>query len=255
MISQKKNPSGFTVIEVVLVLAITGLMFIMVILGTQGSIDNQRYSDSVYSFKDFLQNQYNEVLKTSLESRPAGKDNACDANKDARGRSSCFVLGRLIEFQTSYGISDYSDVIKTHDIIGKEPPEQKYTNDTDYFKLASLRIDASTATDYNLEWGAKVSTPSRKASADVIMIIRSPVSGSIRTYALATIPSGYNKITYLLDNSNDSLNKQSEFCVHPEGISFSNRRAVVIRANGSNSSAVEIAPLDGIVNGVAAIKC
>lgn len=51
--SSEEVKRGFTIIEVMLVLAITGLMLVGVIAGTYSSIATQRYNDSVRSFSEF----------------------------------------------------------------------------------------------------------------------------------------------------------------------------------------------------------
>ena len=63
----KRNKNGFTIIEVSLFLAITGLLFLSVTLGVQNSIYQQRYNDSVQGFVNFLRNVYNEVLNVQSE--------------------------------------------------------------------------------------------------------------------------------------------------------------------------------------------
>ena len=60
--SSEEVKQGFTIIEVMLVLAITGLMLVGVIAGTYSSIATQRYNDSVRSFSEFLREIYAEVI-------------------------------------------------------------------------------------------------------------------------------------------------------------------------------------------------
>ena len=52
---------GFTLIEISIFLAVTGLLFAMVTIGVQNSIYQQRYNDTVQSFADFLRNIYSGV--------------------------------------------------------------------------------------------------------------------------------------------------------------------------------------------------
>ena len=63
---------GFTIIEVSLFLAITALLFVGITVGTQNSINQQRYADSVNSFADFLRNVYSQVSNP----QSAGKGNS-----------------------------------------------------------------------------------------------------------------------------------------------------------------------------------
>ena len=55
---------GFTLIEVSLFIAITGLLFVTIIVGTQNSIWQQKYNDSTQNFANFLKNIYAEVSNT-----------------------------------------------------------------------------------------------------------------------------------------------------------------------------------------------
>lgn len=59
---EKKTRKGFTIIEVMLVLAVTGLLLIGVLGRTYSSIATQRYNDSVRSFAEFLRQNYAEVI-------------------------------------------------------------------------------------------------------------------------------------------------------------------------------------------------
>ena len=53
---------GFTIIEVVLVIAISGLMAAGIMIGVSSSINRQQYRDSVQSFAAFLRSEYSKVV-------------------------------------------------------------------------------------------------------------------------------------------------------------------------------------------------
>lgn len=57
----KHKRNGFTLVEIVLFLAITSLLFVGIIAGTNNSIFQQRYNDSVQNFAEFLRRIYSEV--------------------------------------------------------------------------------------------------------------------------------------------------------------------------------------------------
>ena len=79
-----KMRRGFTLIEVALFLAVTGLLFAGVMVGVQNSIWQQRYNDTVQNFANFLRNVYSEV------SNPQSSGN---------GRSEeLAIYGKLISF-------------------------------------------------------------------------------------------------------------------------------------------------------------
>ncbi|MGI6612277.1 MAG: type II secretion system protein [Candidatus Nanosyncoccaceae bacterium] len=264
---------GFTVIEVVLVLAITGLMAVSALLGVRGSINNQRYSDSVNSFRDFLRNQYNNVTSTDIATRDLSISNYCGGISQ-RGRTNCLVLGRLLRFEPDGETVSIYDVIGTEELTGHDIP-----SDETYFQSNMINLRVVGITDhppgadktsnptpkevYRLDWDAKVKHSNGGSPSKYVLIIRSPISGSVRTYAMMNDgPNGKNLDKVLIDLvqtphlSDQNLKYQPVFCVHPEGFSLATRRrAVIIKPNGSNASAVEIAPLDGIVNGVEAVAC
>ena len=98
-----KTDTGFTVIETMLFLAVTGALAVGILVGSGVSIGQQRYRDSVNGLKSYIQQQYSEVSNV-VNSRD--KTWACDAqgnvveveqiSAEARGTSDCVVLGRFI---------------------------------------------------------------------------------------------------------------------------------------------------------------
>ena len=245
-------------------LAITSLMMISAMLGVRGAINNQRYNDSINSFRDFLRDQYNGVINTDVAYRNTAVKNYCGDNIQ-RGRTNCLLLGKLLKFEAAK--------VSIYGVIGNHNPSSGITinSDEEYFtsRISSLRVvgdlgssgnNPNPEQEYRLDWDATLKHPDGKSNLDkYVLLIRSPLSGSVRTYAMqqetAANRSGLDQVLADLVKEPKNLNHSPAFCVHPEGFAFTNRRAVVIKSNGSNASAVEIAPLDGKVNGVEAIRC
>src|SRR5438105_2731886 len=98
-----KTETGFTIIETMLFLAVTGLLAMGILVGSGVAIGQQRYRDSVNSLKSYIQQQYSEVTNVANDRT---KTWTCDANgnvttgdatsSEARGTSDCVVLGRFI---------------------------------------------------------------------------------------------------------------------------------------------------------------
>ena len=59
---QGAEKKGFTMLEVTLVLALTGLLLIGLLGGTAVAIQTQRYNDSVRSNAEYLRTMYSEVI-------------------------------------------------------------------------------------------------------------------------------------------------------------------------------------------------
>ena len=88
MINMSRLKRGFTIIEVSIFLAVTGLLFIGITVGVQNSIFHQRYNDAVQSFADFLRGVYDGVL---------------NVQGSGYGRSEQIVYGKMIVFDSQDG--------------------------------------------------------------------------------------------------------------------------------------------------------
>lgn len=96
-----QDKRGFTIIEVMLFLAISGMLAATLLGGWGVMINTQRYKDSVRTLQTFLQQQYNLVY--NVENGRSTKL-LCDAvhgvrEADAgapRGQTDCTLLGRYI---------------------------------------------------------------------------------------------------------------------------------------------------------------
>src|SRR5690606_34898808 len=111
--------SGFTIIEVMLFLAITGALAVSILVGSGAAIGQQRYNDSVNSFKGLIQDQYSQI--TNVINGEA-KNPACSFSEGAltisddknaeefRGTSECLVLGRFLLVEP--------EQVTAYDVIG-----------------------------------------------------------------------------------------------------------------------------------------
>ena len=91
--NMKKRLKGFTIIEVSLFLAITGLLFLGVIIGVQSSVFRQRFNDSVQNFAEFLRGVYAEAM--NVQSADSGRSNQA-------------IYGKLITFGEGIGFDGKS---------------------------------------------------------------------------------------------------------------------------------------------------
>jgi len=89
----KKFRRGFTLIEVTLFLAVTSVLFVGVTIGVQNSIFQQRFSDSVQNFIDFVRNVYSEVASIQSDKIPGPSSDL--------GRTEQAVYGRIMLFGES----------------------------------------------------------------------------------------------------------------------------------------------------------
>lgn len=191
-----RSQGGFTIIETTLFLAVTSVLILAIIAGAGASLNNQRYRDSVESFKSLVQQQY-----TNLANVQNGRtDNwSCAANgtvtqggpvTEIRGQSNCFLLGKYMRI-------DRGDVT-IYTLVGSQvatPGADDVASLT-----TSYAINASTTEieDRNLEWGSEIAwatagpvdtNGSQTPRQLGILFIRSPNSGQIYTFTSNTVPA------------------------------------------------------------------
>lgn len=253
----KKLKSGFTLVEVSLFLVITAAVFVSVAVGTQNSIFQQRYNDSIQNFAEFLRTAYSQVTNVQNE---------------GTGRSDKAIYGKLIVFRedevsggnkiTSYnvigGIGDIGSgrVLTQLESLGANVVIEK--DGGGYSAVGFVE-------DYTPRWASQIQTTSgwKDDKYDIftgaVLIVRHPKSGTVYTYKTKdSVDSDLMDIDGYLDDLNAGLTAESllsgsledkfemgdvDFCVNPNGADRSNlRKNIRIVAGARNASGVEIVP-------------
>ena len=133
----KGAKSGFTIIEVTLVLAIVGMIIAGVIASTQGTLSRRRYQDAVQDISNQFQNIYAQALNTQFASNGITGE-SCNAEiSGSAGRSHCVVYGVLA---WGYNDSEKATRIQTAKIVGVDY-DYALANESTY------RIEAENAKD------------------------------------------------------------------------------------------------------------
>lgn len=227
----RRIKGGFTLIEVSLFLAITGLLFLGVTIGVQNSIYQQRYNDSVQNFMEFLRTAY---AKTENVQRAAGGGNTTEA-----------IYGKLITF----GENNSGDKIYMYDVIGKADCAAA-NGVLNALKNCGLKIDKSLMESYTPKWSAGIENIEGNRFVGAVLITRHPQTGTVYTNVMlgSTIQvnsESSNSISldsYL--NSDNFKDERVDFCVNPNGVEEqSNIKADVrIKKGARNSSWIEKMP-------------
>lgn len=250
--------TGFTIIETMLFLAITGVMVAALMAGVGISLNNQRYKDSVQSFRSYLQSQYSNLTNTFND-----RDGSWSCNSSAsavqpnggvgqvRGQSECFLVGKYVT------IVDKS--ITESDVLGRSNGGHAGGDDIDKLANYNLSVSSIHTLKSQLEWGTRIGWPvsgtdskARGTSRSLaILFIRSPDSGAIYTFTSDTaVAPGVVKQADLRKMlvKNDSGNtataekgqRQRVICVDSDGLSTGGDTSVIISARASNSTAIDI---------------
>lgn len=230
---------GFTIIETMLFLGITGLLVVGVLAGTGNSINVQRYRDSVTSLQSLLQQQYSEVSNVSndhgldwscndvAEVEPLGSNGSV-----SRGQSDCVILGRFITTNNN------GKALSIKNVIGYPSSTSVAPNDIVMLKSYTVKISPRDQTVYEMEWDSSIVKPGGNSAMNFsLLILRSPSSGVMRTFINPSIVVKDIDIATLIDQS--ALLQPVKMCVNPNGVFISGKTAVLIVANATNASGVE----------------
>lgn len=236
------NQNGFTIIETILFLAITGLLVAAILIGSGNSINTQRYRDSVSSLQSILQQQYSDVTNVNHDQ---ATQIDCEGYYFNRGQSDCVLLGRLIT--TTDG-----KTINIQKVAGCDSSVTEATpllNDVDVFRTEAGGYDTYVSSvmkeTYDLEWGSALVNDDGSPMQFSILILLSPNSGMVRTFIdpdnVVYSPSSVGSSTVVQSMiTEDALVYQSlTMCVSSNGLFTGPKSAVRIGANSTGSSGIE----------------
>ena len=264
----RKSSYGFTLIEVSIFLAVTGILFVAVTVGVQNSIYQQRYNDTVNGFADFLGNLYSEVL---------------NVQSTGNGRHTEAVYGKLVTFGENRNSNEQSDgkqVIHTYDVLAEAANSWNIGNEDTLTLMYKLRANVVRRTeennyelvgvieDYSPRWSARIqAVDSFEDFVGALLVVRNAKSGTIQTFVMEGETIGVREMVSDLLKSNinvfeydDSKNylygegkrfvaRAVDFCVNPDGEGASSRRADVrLVAGARDASGVEIISFDSAAN-------
>lgn len=270
---------GFTIIETMLFLAITGVLIAGMIVGVGSSIAIQRYRDSVTTFKAFIQTQYSEINNVSnardntwrCDTTTATTSQSGTGTAEAKGQSECVLLGRYIEIR---GSTQTVAVVTGYD----RPASNTGSNDIDILKTDyTLGVSDTEQNISAMEWGTEIAWPRAAGSAlsdsqgsnptgteilpaspsnprsIAILIVRSPDSGLVYTFTLDNPQPIVNINDTILKsmlvtgitNSTFPGQRQRTLCIIPTNFNPAvnslqgSKMAIYIRAYATNQSAIE----------------
>ena len=265
-----KNKYGFTIIETLLFLVLSGALAVGLIVGTSASISRQRYNESVNGVSDFLRGVYSSVNDVKNESI------------NEPGRSDKAIYGKAVFFgEGELGDPD-SSIVYVYDIIGNVVSSSIIGGSSD--SLSLLLTDAVDGriideeesagtciktvygqTSFRPTWGSRLEqTDSHELAKTALLIIRSPISGATTTYVvdyrssiqsmLANSSCTNPKLSDIVKDDDIIIARREEFnlCIESDDRNTSLRRNVRIYAGGSGSSSVYLPPADLAYNATTA---
>lgn len=246
---------GFTIIETVLFLAISGLLILTIVGGAGVSINIQRYRDGVESLKSKIQDQYAYV--TNVENSRSS-DQLCganakpvyDANGEIRGQSKCMITGKYMR------ISDTN--VATYTVLAYETSDviPNGASDIDILKNNyNYNTSATPDDDVELDWGTSLVWPTTLGIESPIgatprtmgiLFLKSPNSGQTYTFTDNNVPAknSVSSATFAPMISNTVNSKPGRaarvLCIASNGLFLNANQSIYIGQNASGPTAIEV---------------
>lgn len=253
---------GFTIIETMLVLAVTGVLIATLLVGIGSSINTQRYKDSVSAFKSLLQGEYAQVDNVTND-HPANQNEVCGAGAVASenvagvapGQSDCVLMGRYV--------SVVNDTISEASVLGYQKSTTVTSSDVaDITTNYDLGISADSIKSSTLEWGAQIAwpvsgvdtapstvTPAPPNRSIGILLIRSPSTGTTYTFTsnsvfdIKSITSA-DLLAMVVANTGTVPGQMQRFiCIDPSpgstGLTVPEKLSVLINQAASSANSIE----------------
>ena len=236
--------AGFTIIETVLFLAISGALAVAILAGSSIAIAQQRYRDAGTTLQTFLQRQYtnaSNVVNNRTDNWTCNADATVQPQDSAgptAGASDCVIMGKFIQ------IKDGGKMVVASDVIGRLRPDatDPVTNDVDAFKQYSLAWTSVSQEKKQVDWGASLVHPASEGGGSVdssLLILRSPFSGVIRTFSPADYKPGEG--SYVIPPSAiDGFSTKQTYCLNSPDFTVFQRLAVIIRPGATSPSGIEL---------------
>lgn len=199
--------SGFTIIEVLLFLAITGLVFLVGFAGIRGSFSDVQFTDSMRSLHSYINKEISQVTDglnirsdnincIYIAGSPGGGSSldgkvylSSTGTVEERGKEQdCLILGRYFAFDNG------GSQIDTSIIVGKNPEDDEIPSDNSDISLAKTFLDdgkiapardlfAESGSElvfpYDIEWGTQFVRAKSLSTGDTydnLLLFRSPNS-------------------------------------------------------------------------------
>lgn len=198
---------GFTVVEVMLFLAISGLLLIIAFAGTGVAIERARFQDASRQTQAHLQSYYSDTLNgvsfrpdTTMCNPTTG---VISLGTEPLGTSKCYLLGIVAVFPLG------SSEIKSYYVVGNQPPDAVLDGKSVNAQLKEYQPvvvqGASTERSFELPWRSKIvsgcyaadelvdaSSETNYAScvgtdaANALLLLRAPETGELKQFVFYT---------------------------------------------------------------------
>ena len=215
---------GFTIVEVVLFLAVSGFLAVALLTGAGAAVQRQQYRDAVQSFANYLRGQYSHVVNVEND-RPQGKCpiNGSDGGSATnRGQSNCVIIGRYIETVSS-GATTTGEIYRARPVYA-------------YQTGARWQYSLGEGSDSTVNWSARTRLASGDSTLSMLMY-RDPETGGIK---LKVFSERFTETT-LAEAFARRVNTSTEVCIYDTNWMSGERMSVFVSPYAGSTDAITVA--------------
>jgi type II secretory pathway pseudopilin PulG len=227
-----RQNGGFTIIEVMLFLAVSSLLLGTMVFGTYSMIFNSRFTDTISSAASFLQKQYEEA-RSGVRPAPEvcgsivgkssydvliGKLVIFNYENEINTINAYYVLGDAITFETPNKIDDINNPSPTvvYDRIKSFHPRAIDCGEQETELAWSAKFACNSAgstcsgmfgyTDSNGNLTPDADLTLKKTDFNALLLVRNPYSADLRTYTLKLNLVNFNAVGVDEEGARDNSN-------------------------------------------------
>jgi hypothetical protein len=231
-------------------LAISGLLFLIAVIGTGSTIRTIRFTDSGRTTTAFLQQQYDDIINgvnTRSGQETCSSGGSVSNGNQTPGTSDCVLMGKLILFTQN------SPTLNVYDVVGTPPAVPNFSESdqqliVDFQPKVVTNADTST---YDIPWQAFVSGVKRTSdgtATNALLLVRSPKSTRVLNYTYKAVQPISTDLSTVV-NAASNVNQTTNFCI--KNADGAGAPAKIVVNGATNQSAVQITfdSNDGECNG------
>lgn len=265
MMKKMRTKRGFTIIEVSLFLALSGFLMVGLMVGTNFSISRQRYNDSVNSFGEFLRGIYSDVVNVSND----------EPLSEEPGRTTTAIYGKYISIGETDENGVFDGTLHVYDVVGYAISSSSASTSRVIDALRADNVDINIFDDsgctyasacqnkfyrhvtYSIPWDATIEKADGSLFKGGILVVRSPITGGIRTYIYegsvynfhsaieeSSASENFSNVLSGISSGSAGGERNLDMCIDSPDNDGANRRNVRLLMRANNSTGVMLMPLD-----------
>lgn len=237
---------GFTILEVMIFLAISAMMLLIAVVGSGEMAKRARFTGTVDGVQSTIQQYYEQVV-SGVNTRTV--IDGCTSPK-AVGTDSCLLLGRTVTIN-----SDKASLTIRY-IVGQPNVTAEDRGVYDNIATATLSVSNNTTEQSELQWGAQASSFSRgsapetgeskwngdagRTDVDTVAFVRDPRGSQIVSYYFMSGADITNALKTAAMNHASTAQTTAALCIrNQEDWGASSPVAAIVFGVGSGSSMID----------------